>query len=307
MSTSENQGPGEIVAGGSLEPDRRLNEVLDRARTDPGLGELLHAVEAVHSSLRVDTAYLAEAVAAEQRQSEELRRRNQELARRESEAAERAALKDYAVDRLRTRTEELERALEETELRAEADRLAILTERDTAIERLMGEIRSLEAENERLTTELADLRQRVRPIDVAVERYADPGVVLLIDGDELAMRGWGGIPVSIARSRVMATLSRLAEDRDATVEVVFGSPEGLDPEELPQLPIRVRVISNGFPMEEALIRLQEEHPWEDEVAVVTDHPGVVDQVPVSRLVELLGMPSTTGRAYNSARSVSVGR
>lgn len=298
MSDSQFEGQTgrqEMVSGDSARAGRRLEEVLSRARTDVGLGELLQAVEGVYNSLRIDTAYLAEAVTAEQRLVAELKRRNQDSAKAEADAARQATLKEHQAERLQDRVLELERVVEETELQAEADRLMALTERDTAVEDLSTRIRALEAENGRLANELAELRQKVRPLDVATERYADPAVTLVVDGDEMVLRGWAGVPISVGRARVIASLSRLAEDRDAAIEVVFGTSEGLKPEELDRVPIRVRVISNGVPMEAALQSLRERYEEETEVSVITDHANIKASVPMSRLIEMLGMPTSTGR------------
>jgi hypothetical protein len=285
----------EMVSGDTARAGRRLEEALGRARKDVGLGELLQAVEGVYNSLRIDTAYLAEAVTAEQRLVAELKRRNQASAKAEAEATRQATLKEHQAERLQDRVLELERVVEETELQAEADRLMALTERDTAVEDLGTRIRALEAENGRLADELAELRQKVRPIDVATERYADPAVTMVVDGDEMVVRGWAGVPISVGRARVIASLSRLADDRDAAIEVVFGTSEGLKQEELDRVPIRVRVISNGVPMQAALESLRERYEEESEVVVITDHADFPESVPMSRLIEMLGMPTSTGR------------
>ncbi len=155
-----------------------------------------------------------------------------------------------------------------------------------------------------MADELAELRQKVRPLDLSTERYADPAVTLLVDGDGMVLRGWAGAPLSVGRARVVASLSRLAEDRDAPIEVVFGTPEGLQAEELDLAPIRVRVISNGVPMQTALDALKQQYDGQAEVAVITDHPEIKGQVPMGRLVEMLGMPSATGRG-NPVTSIAI--
>ncbi|MEM9654390.1 MAG: hypothetical protein AAGA65_20020 [Actinomycetota bacterium] len=286
----------EMVSGETARAGRRLEEALNRARTDAGLGELLQAVEGVYNSQRIDTAYLAEALTAEQRLVADLKRRNQASQEAHAKAVTEATLKEQKADRLHSRILELESALEDASLRAEADRLMALSERDTAVENLSSRIRSLEAENGRLTDELAELRQKVRPIDVATERYADPAVTLLVDGDEMVMRGWAGVPLGIGRARAISSLSRLAETRDAPVEVVFGTEEGLQQEELEKAPIRVRVISNGVPMDTALNTLRDQYEEQTEVAVITDQPDVSGAVGMTRLIEMLGMPTSTGGA-----------
>lgn len=294
----------EMVSGDTARAGRRLEEALGRARNDVGLGELLQAVEGVYNSLRIDTAYLAEAVTAEQRLVADLKRRNLTSSKAEAEAVRQATLKEHQAERLQSRILELEETLEESELQAEADRLMALTERDTAVEDLSTRIRALEAENGRLADELAELRQKVRPLDVTVERYADPAVTLVVDGDQMVLRGWAGVPLSVGRARVISSLSRLAGDRDAAIEVVFGSPEGLKAEDLDQVPIRVRVISNGVPMEAALESLRERYEEQTEVAVVTDHADIDASVPIGRLIEMLGMPSSTGRG-NPVTSIAI--
>ena len=79
--TLHNNGfhPGEVVPGDNARIGRRLDEVIERARQDVGLVELLQGVESVYNTLRIDTAYLAEAVVSEQRMVKELKKRNQSL------------------------------------------------------------------------------------------------------------------------------------------------------------------------------------------------------------------------------------
>ena len=304
MSESRDPRAARVIPHGS-EVEQRVEKVLDRSRGDSTFVELLRAAESMHATMHLDAAYLAEAVIAEKRRVADLTDQNQSLKQREAESARDVALKQQQVDRLHDRVVELEHLLETAGLQAEADRLAALTERDTWVERSAVKIRQLESENGRLAASLAELQQQIRPLDPVTDGYADPATALVIDGDRMVLEGWGNMPLSVARGRLIAALGRLSDDRDAPVEVVFTSQEGLDPHELKSTPVRVRALSDGVRMEAALMQLREDYAMDRDVAIVSNHRSITKAVPVSKLFNLIGMPSAVGHMNGSRSATSV--
>lgn len=284
----------------------QTRKVIDRARRDPGMAELLGAIDAVHRSLRADANYLAEALVAEQQLVADQQRRMNKLEEVEASARRDVMAATNRSERLDQRVGELEQALIQTRQQGEAEVMAVIDERDRAIERLQVRNRGLEGENARLADELAELRQRIRPVDVAKEPHADPAVALVVDGDQLVRHGWSDLPLAAGRDRAITALGRLGEAREAPVEIVFGSSEGLDETVLAAAPVRVRVMSEAVDPVVALTRLRDTYDGAVRVALITDRPEIIERVSMVRLLDLLGLPLASGRE-DTVRSIATNR
>lgn len=114
-------------------------------------------------------------------------------------------------------------------------------------------------------------------IDGLAALLALPGVVVMLDGYNVSMKGWPKLQVSQQRESLMDAVGALQARSGATWHLVFdGTYEGGRPAVSAPLPVRVHFTPSGVEADDRLLDFVEQAPADVEVVVVSSDRRVRD-------------------------------
>jgi predicted RNA-binding protein with PIN domain len=105
--------------------------------------------------------------------------------------------------------------------------------------------------------------------EAALHLVKSPGVLLLVDGYNVAKLGWPGLTLADQRSRVLDALDELAARYGTDVHVVFDGAD-VGPAATGRRYLRVEFSPAGVTADEVIVRLAEDLPVERPVVVATN-------------------------------------
>jgi hypothetical protein len=105
--------------------------------------------------------------------------------------------------------------------------------------------------------------------EAALHLVKSPGVLLVVDGYNVAKLGWPGLALADQRSRVLDALDELAARYGTDVHVVFDGAD-VGPAATGRRYLRVEFSPAGVTADEVIVRLAEDLPVERPVVVATN-------------------------------------
>ncbi len=105
--------------------------------------------------------------------------------------------------------------------------------------------------------------------EAALHLVKSPGVLLVVDGYNVAKLGWPGLALADQRSRVLDALDELAARYGTDVHVVFDGAD-VGPVATGRRYLRVEFSPAGVTADEVIVRLAEDLPVERPVVVATN-------------------------------------
>jgi regulator of replication initiation timing len=113
------------------------------------------------------------------------------------------------------------------------------------------------------------------PLATARFLVAEPGVMLLVDGDAVAAMGWPTLTLAERRDALVTYLGELVPGSGAAPDVVFDLAVGGEASLPSSDRVRVRLTAPEVSAARALAELIDTYPVDWPVVVVTDDPGLV--------------------------------
>ncbi len=279
-------------------------------------------IEASLTRLRSDRQRLLAERDAERENSQRLA---SELERSKSEVRDiqqTAAQERARVDRLKTAMAETERHIHDMVEVGERQLIDLQVRHDAAIEewqirfqrtgdsheremnRLEREKAELAREIEALRIELQSVRSRPGDLMSISGRLGQPGSVLVVDGEPLAIMAWPSTPAAARRHRLLTRLERYCVDTRSVADVVFDDPSGTEEASASER-IRVRIPHRDLPVDSVIRRLEQTYMDSGSpVSVVTSRVGSPNQVSTSIFATHIGITATSGGSAPSEQSPS---
>lgn len=104
-----------------------------------------------------------------------------------------------------------------------------------------------------------------------------PGILVLVDGYNVSMRGWPGLSVSEQRASLIGSIGDLQARSGGTWHIVFdGADDGARPAVSAPLPVRVHFTPAGLEADDRLLEFVEQAPGAAPVVVVSSDRRVRD-------------------------------
>jgi predicted RNA-binding protein with PIN domain len=259
-------------------------------------GESARVRQAVQVAEEASATELADLRRQVRARTAELRTAAQELAQAQAVMADAqrridaaASAQEAELRRVRSRVAELERA-------AEASRRGVRTDRDVDDARLWLLVETLAEATAGIRRELSLPAPSVRPGDTiasgraaAQSRRADdpaaldgllglPKVHVIVDGYNVTKTGYGDLPLSDQRKRLIGALATLAARSRAEVTIAFDG--GTRPPAQPPVPRGVRVLFSAADeiADDLIRRLVAAEPEGRPVVVITSDQQIVTDV-----------------------------